>query len=301
MELVLHYAIIGFRPFPEIGEFLNVGVLAVECRSRYLSYRLLSTQRTKRIRASFPEIDVGVYRTGLRRLENELSAIAIETNHWADDVNRSGKNHPAQTDLFFKEGNIELFQQLTRPRNSPFFHPVKGTRLTDDMEVAVDDLFSRYVEHQNLTPIDYQEKKLAREVKMILRKAGLDKYYREHSKVGTDAYHVGIPLGYQPEGFDHPIKAIKALNLTQSTPTRIYTHGDEWIAKVNRLRSMGKLPDAFLFAVKKAEEGPSKEAADDICEGLVSAGVEVADVEEVEKIIRFARVGEPENLELKGE
>jgi len=300
MELVLHYATIGYRPYEEIGEFVNVGVLAVECRSRYLGYRLLPAQRTKRVRSCFPEVDISLYRTGLRRLDNELSTLAIETNIWSDDSG-TGKSHPAQTDLFFKEGNTELFQHVSRPRNSPFFHPVKGTRLTNDMDAAIDELFAKYVEHQNLTPIDYEEKKLVRDLKVMLRKAKLDRYYRECPRVGSETYHVGIPLGYLPEGHETPVKAIKPLNLTQSSPTRIYTHGDEWIAKVNRLRSLGMLPDEFLFAVSRSNEGPEKQAAEDICQGLINAGAQVAEIHEVEKILSFAKVDEPEVLELVAE
>jgi len=297
MELVLHFAIVAFRPFEEIGEFMNIGVIAVESRSRYLGFRLLPVQRTKRIRTCFPEIDIAIYKNALRRLENELGALAIETNLWTDDSG-TGKVHPSQTDLFVQEGNIELFSHLSRARCSPFFHPIKGTRLTDDMDAAVDDLFARYVEHQNLTPIDYEEKRLVRGLRMILRKARLDKYYRECPKVGTDNYHVGIPLAYVPEGMDTPLKAIKPLNLTQSTPTRIYTHGDEWIAKINRLTALGMLPASFLFAVSMAESGAEKQAAEDICEAIIKAGAEVANIKDVPKIIEFAKVTEPEYLKL---
>ena len=298
MELVLHYAIIGFRPFPEIGEFINVGVLAVESRSRYLAYRLLPTNRTKRVRSCFPEIELAIYRAGLSRLENELSTLALETNMWTDDANRSGQTHPAQIDLFSGEGCAELFELLSRSRSSSFFFPIKGARLAGDLDSAIDDLFARYVEHQNLTPIDYEEKKLTRGLKVILRRAKLDQYYRECPKVGTDSYHVGIPLGYLREGEEVPQKAIKPLNLTQSSPTRIYTHGDEWIAKVNRLRSLGKLPKEFLFAVSKPESGPEKQAADDICESLADTKAEVAAITDEERIIEFAKVDEPEDLEL---
>ncbi len=299
-NLVLNFAVIGFRPFEEIGEFVNVGVLAVECKSRYLSYRLLPAQRTKRVRGCFPELDITLYRTALRRLESELATLAIETNVWTDDSG-TGQSHPAQTDLFLKEGSSELFTFLTRPRSSLFFHPVKGTRLAADMDEAVDELFARYVEHQNLTPIDYEEKKLVKEIKQILRKAKLDKYYRECPKVGSDNYHVGIPLAYVPTGEELPVKAIKPLNLSQSSPTRIYTHGDEWIAKVNRLHSLDRMPKDFLFAVSRASEGPEKQAAEDICNGLREAGVEVAEIHETDRILEFAKVVEPEVLKLVAE
>ena len=54
MNLILNYAAIGFRPYPELGEFVNVGIVAVEAKSRYLSYKLIAPQRTKRVRVCFP-------------------------------------------------------------------------------------------------------------------------------------------------------------------------------------------------------------------------------------------------------
>lgn len=300
MELVLNYAVISFRPYEEVGEFINVGVLAVECQSRFLTYRMLPVQRTRRVRSCFPEIDLSMYRSGLRRLERELAALSQETNQWSDDSGTKS-SHPAQTDLFLKEGSTDLFQYLSRPRGSLFFYPIKGARLTDDMDRAVDELFAKYVDHQNQSPIDYEEKKLVKSLKEIFRDAKLDKYYRDCPRLGSESYHVGIPLAYTPKGASIPMKVIKPLNLNQSSPTRIYTHGDDWIAKVNRLRTLGLLPRSFLFAVNKAKSNPEKKAANDICRGLVKAGAEVAGVEEIDKILAFAKVEDPDDFVLVGE
>ena len=73
MNLILNYAAIGFRPYPELGEFVNVGIVAIEAKSRYLGYKLIATQRTKRIAVCFPQLDLGLYKAGLKRLESELS------------------------------------------------------------------------------------------------------------------------------------------------------------------------------------------------------------------------------------
>lgn len=298
MNLVVNFAAIGFRPYPDLGEFVNVGLVAVEAKSRFLSYKLISPQRTKRISACFPEIDLAIFKNGIRRIDSELSALAIETNLWADDAKQAGKNHPAQSDLFVGEGDIDLFRQLTATQTSPFFYGARGTRLTDDIDDCLQQLYRRYVEHWNLTPVDYEEKKLTRDLRKLLHANRLDRLYREAPWVGTDAYHVGIPLAFTPHGREVPEKAIKPLNLAQSTPTRIYTHGDEWLAKVRRLKRVDSLPDEFLFVVKKPEDEEGRAAADEICEGFLQLGAVVADVADEDAILEFARIEEQPELKL---
>lgn len=297
-NLVVNFATIGFRPYHELGEFVNVGLIAVEAKSRYLAYRLISPQRTKRITACFPELDLSIFKNGVRRLESELSALSIETNLWADDSRQAGKVNPAQSDFFVPEGDNDLFRQLTTPQGSPFFYASRGTRLTHDVSECVDELYRRYVEHWNLTPVDYEEKKLTRDIKKLLHTDRLDRLYKEAPWVGTDAYHVGIPLAFTPKGSEVPEKAIKPLNLAQSTPTKIYTHGDEWLAKIRRLERVNCRPERFLFVVKKAEDPEGRDAANEICDGLSSLGAEVLEVGQDEEILEFARIEEQRELKL---
>ncbi len=298
MNLIINYAAIGFRPYPELGEFINIGIVAVEAKSRYLGFKLIPAQRTKRVRICFPELDLSLYRAGLRRLESELSALAIETNVWTDDARQVARSHPSQRDLFVGEGDVDLFKKLTAPQGSPIFYAMKGTRLCDDMDAAISELYDRYVEHRHLTQADYEEKQITRDLRRLLSANRLGRLYREAPWVGTDAYHVGIPLVFTPKGSEIPEKAIKPLNLDLPTPTPIYTYGDEWIAKVNRLKRVGCLPEAFLFVVKKPESGEGRVAADEICEGLLQEGVQVADIEDTESILSFARVEEQRELKL---
>jgi Protein of unknown function (DUF3037) len=290
MSLVVNYATISFRPHWELGEFVNVGILAIEAQSRYLSYKLLPAQRTKRISACFPELDLAIYRAGLKRFESELAALAIETNLWTDDTRQVGRSHPAQGDLFVPPGDTTLFRELTAPTISPFFYGVRGTRLTNDLDSCLEALFHRFVERHDLTTADFEEKKLVREIRRLLHSQRLDRLYREAPWVGTDAYHVGIPLAFQPEGEPVPLRAIKPLNLDQATPTRIYTHGDEWISKLRRLDSVGHRPPNFLFVVRKpADEGEELAAAEEICESLRQLGAAVAGITDRDAILAFAR------------
>ncbi len=297
MNLILNYAAIGFRPYPELGEYVNVGIVAVEAKSRYLGYKLISSQRTRRVSACFPQFDLGLYRAGLKRLESELSALAIETNHWTDDARQVARNHPAQGDFLVGEEE-DLFGKLAAPSGSAFFYAARGTRLCEDMDAAIAALYDRYVEHRHLTQADYEEKQLTRDIRRLLQTQRLGRLYREASWVGTDAYHVGIPLAFTPQGAEIPEKAIKPLNLARSTPTPIYTYGDEWIAKVARLKRVGCLPEEFLFVVKMPDGEDERAAAEEICEGLVREGVQVADIEDTAAILAFAKIEEQRELKL---
>src|SRR5690606_14917672 len=212
MHLILHYAAIGFRPYPELGEFVNVGIVAMEAKSRYLRYKLISPQRTRRIRVCFPELDLSLYRSGLRRLESELAALSIETNLWSDDARQVAKNHPAQIDLFVGADEGNFFERLTAPQGSPFFYASRGTRLCEDMELTIAALYDRYVDHRHLMAADYEEKQLTRDLRRLFQANRLGRLYREAPWVGTDAYHVGIPLAFTPKGSEIPEKAIKPLN-----------------------------------------------------------------------------------------
>lgn len=297
MNLILNYAAVGFRPYPELGEFINVGIVAVEAQSRYLGYKLISPQRTRRVAVCFPQLDLALYKAGLKRLENELSALSIETNHWTDDARQVAKNHPAQSDFLVAEEG-DFFARLTAPQGSPFFYAARGTRMCGDLEATIAALYDRYVEHRHLTQADYEEKQLTRDIRKLLATQRLGRLYREAPWVGTDAYHVGIPLAFTPRGSESPEKAIKPLNLARSTTTPIYTYGDEWIAKVNRLKRVGCLPAEFLFVVKMPEDGEERIAAEEICEGLIREGVHVADIRDTDAILAFARIEEQRELKL---
>lgn len=297
MNLIVNYAAVGFRPYPELGEFINVGIVAVEARSRYLGYKLISPQRTRRVAVCFPQLDLALYKAGLKRLESELSALSIETNHWTDDARQVAKNHPAQSDFLVAEEG-DFFARLTAPQGSPFFYAARGTRLSDDLDATIASLYDRYVEHRHLTQADYEEKQLTRDIRKLLSTQRLGRLYREAPWVGTDAYHVGIPLAFTPRGSETPEKAIKPLNLARSTTTPIYTYGDEWIAKVNRLKRVGCLPAEFLFVVKMPEEGEERVAAEEICEGLIREGVHVADIRDTDAILAFAKIEEQRELKL---
>ncbi|MFP3758365.1 DUF3037 domain-containing protein, partial [Cupriavidus sp. SIMBA_020] len=60
MKHACRYALVRFMPYPETGEFANVGVVVMSPTARFFGYKLLD--RVGRITAFFDELDVTVYK-----------------------------------------------------------------------------------------------------------------------------------------------------------------------------------------------------------------------------------------------
>lgn len=146
MNTAWHFATIAFQPYPDVGEFVNVGALAVAVPDRLLAYRLLTANATTRIQAFFPELDLTVYREGRQRLEAELKRLENAVNHTLDgDLNQH--RVPAGQQLlpgFGGQADL-LFKSLTAPRDGLFRFHAKGVRMAMSKENLLDSIFARYV------------------------------------------------------------------------------------------------------------------------------------------------------------
>lgn len=140
------FATIAFQPYPDVGEFVNVGALAVAVPDRLLAFRLLPAQTTGRIHAFFPELDPDIYKEGRRRLNTEIERLELAVNHTLGESPAQRRVSPGQPPLPGTDGTADtLFKSLTAPRDGLFrFHP-KGTRLAHGAEDLLDAVFDRYV------------------------------------------------------------------------------------------------------------------------------------------------------------
>jgi hypothetical protein len=297
MTPVWQHATIIFQPYPDVGEFVNVGVLALAAPGRTFAFRLLPASMTARIRGFFPELDPDIYKEGRARLAGELNRIESAVN--ALPLNAPDGTQPpdARQDLLeFEDGSHEsLFRALTAPRDGLFrFHP-KGAILAQDAESALHRLFERYVIRVNPDHVDAEEIRLTQEVESWLSEWRLRRHYKKDVRVGTDAFRVKFPFAYQPEESEPPQRAIKPLNLSKSNSTEIYHHGDLWVSSLNRLKKFGQLPSGVLLPVKMplATRGATREnitAAEDIFSQLETLKVTVANSEDRAKIREFAEI-----------
>jgi len=125
------FATIELLPYPALGEFVIVGVAAVDDTGR-LEFKTLNANRTTRLKQFFPEIERTVFTTTLRDIREEIAAV--------------GKHFPP-ADLFAENDAIgsQLFPALTAAREGMIRINARGTGVTEDMTQWVSKAFDRYV------------------------------------------------------------------------------------------------------------------------------------------------------------
>lgn len=238
-RLACKYSVIQFLPYPETGEFANVGVLLVCEKTGLLDFRL-ETKRTSRYTAFFQNLDAGLYRYATKNLAGEMKRIRNLTAYG------------------FKSDLMSAFDSLTHPRETILRFGAPRVVLTENPTQELEDLFEHYVRHGFAKDANY-ETELERKVRNCLKELKLAAPFR-NKKVGNDLYAVQFPL-VQTLG-DKTAKAIKPFFLGQQTPNAIYDHADRWIAKLKRLEDMELMPERVLFAVKGPQQTQVSDADD---------------------------------------
>lgn len=121
---VCNYALLQFLPYPETGEFVNVGVL-VSCMDPCLLSFTAGKDMPERVKAMFPRQDEQAYLNALAALKTDMKR-ATES---------AGDPKTCK----------QVFGELVRRRESMFRFGEVRTILTTDAGHLVDELFSRYV------------------------------------------------------------------------------------------------------------------------------------------------------------
>ncbi len=296
MNTAWNFATIAFQPYPDVGEFVNVGVLALAVPARVLAYRLLPAQATARIHGFFPELDTAIYKEGRHRVETELQRLEATINSAqavADQPPLPGAEMHADT----------LFKALTAPRDGLFRFHAKGTRLAADPATLLDALFDRYISRNTAEAEDPEEIRLVRQVGDWLEQWKLRRFYRKDVRVGPDEFPIRFPFGYQPAPEAAPQRVIKPLNLAQANPLQVFHHGDVWVANVNRLHRMGALPPHVLLSVKMplATRGAARaivQAAEEIRGQLARTPILIAEADDTKTLREFAEIAQETTLTL---
>lgn len=279
-KIVCNYSVVRFLPYPETGEFVNVGILGCCPQIGWLDF-VIEPRKTKRIRDFFPELDIQMYITGRQHLLTELKRLMPE----AGQVDAVQLALPTHQKLI-----ASVFTEIVRPREELFRFGEPATLLTANPDKDMAGLFNHYVERNFAKHKDYQEKVMTDRLTQLFRAENLmDRYQSE--KIGNDDYHVTLPFVEKHNDDERPIRALKPLNLTQVEATQIRDHGDAWRNRVARLGSMDFLPRNMLFAVQYPKEDDTKRfsAAMEICDLLRSqGGVKVEAYEDQAAVTAFA-------------
>jgi hypothetical protein len=269
-KFACHYAIVRFLPYPETEEFANVGVVVACPETGFFGFKLLK-RKFSRVTNFFDEIGKDICSQSLTLFDRELSrinALVNERRHSSDELR-------------------SLFNALVHPREAIVRFSETSIRLAENPELAVENLFSFYVE-RNFVTQEYKELQLVQRVRNVVQGLKLDKPFRQKS-IGDELAQASFPLVQMDNQL--PIKVIKPFFLGQNAPGKIISHGGAWVDKVQRLRKRNLLPKATLFAIDGPDESAGNRylAYKEICDDLIRLDVEVIRSSQEQKLINFAR------------
>ena len=119
-----NYAMLRFLPYPETGEFVNVGVL-VTCLQPCLLHFVAERTMPERAKSLFPKQNAQVFEASLEGLRQEMERV------------KGGACDPKSVQLAFNE--------TVRIRESVFRFGEVRTVLTATPQNLAEELFARYV------------------------------------------------------------------------------------------------------------------------------------------------------------
>ncbi|WP_395732555.1 DUF3037 domain-containing protein [Prosthecobacter sp.] len=129
-QAACNYAVLRFLPYPETGEFVNVGVV-VNCLQPCFFDFLMEKEMTTRMKALFPAQNEQAFAAAGAAMEQEMQRV-------------KGMIRDPKTCQF-------AFLEAVRPRESTLRFGEVRTLLTTDTESLTKELFKRYV-HMEARP-----------------------------------------------------------------------------------------------------------------------------------------------------
>lgn len=267
MKIALQFAIVRFMPFAETSEFANVGILAFAPKTGFVGYKL-APARFRRVTDFFDDLEGQLYKQAIANFEDELCYVQNYAN------NISGQEL------------VDIMQEVTRTREGLMTFGDLSVMMTEDAELAVEQLFDRFIGRDFKDTKEYREQQMVR----VLRKeliSNLTVRYKEQS-LNTGFSQFKMPLVAKEADV---IKAIKPLAFDQKTPLALVDHGDRWISRVKHLLQARTVQqDDFLFTI---EEPRSKKdefltAFETVHNGMKELGVKVLPYKNKQDILKFA-------------
>lgn len=290
IPVACNYAVLRFTPYAETREFVNVGVLLICSKLGYMDLKM--TTNRGRIRSFFPELDKNVARLCLDTFTEQFKALKQRLplptwNSTSDGIRREQYAMP-----FVSEFIRSQFMELTRLRESLLTFGDVGTILAENPAETLTQLYHDHVERHFAQKQEYQVTLLEKEIRRLLRTRKLNARYQSET-LGTDSYRVHIPfVQKRDETGDTAVssrRAIQPLYLEKKDTSRLLEHGDLWLSRIRRLRTLEQLP-TMLFAVGlPPSQSVLSQAAKEVCESLLAEKAQVIPMFDRAKILSFAQ------------
>jgi Protein of unknown function (DUF3037) len=250
---------------------VNLGV-AVHCPANGYFAERVEERKTARVTDFFPELDRENFRAARAAMREEMRRVTALINGSKD----------------FELGR-RAFRELVRPREAIFRFGEMRTILTANPATVVDDLFAEYVHRHFAQQKEYQETVMARRYYDALKHCRPDRTFQWSHLVGTDEYRIRIPICSDLcDANGAPLRALKPLDLARAEPTDVIEHGDAWIQRLRRLRMYHRLPDRFIFAVRRPAGEACKDAAGKVLSELETEGATLVEEDDTDRIVTLA-------------
>ncbi|MFU3727958.1 DUF3037 domain-containing protein [Pseudomonas aeruginosa] len=224
MNYFCNYSILRFLPYPETGEFVNIGVVLLASNGEF--HYKVETKR-QRVTNFFHKLDAKIYIRARNEVEQELARLSYFFSKYRNQ----------------QSIQLTAFKNLLHPRETMMRFSAPGTIAVERVDEALQSIFDHYI-NLSFASKEYEEKVLERQLGHLLAAANLKQRYREQ-KLGTTDYPVKFP--YVILDTDGAAQAIKPIHLGHDEPAKILEHGDAWLAKVRRLHRANKLARDTLF------------------------------------------------------
>jgi hypothetical protein len=226
-------------PYPETGEFANVGVIMLVPKANRFAF-VLETKHTKRLNGFFRHLDVGVYKAAIGNYQKELTYLELQVNEGKLNAN-------------------EAFGLMVRPREAILsFGEPRGALLAGSPEKALDKLYQDQVYHDFASKTDY-ENKLKSRVKGMVKGLQLQRPFVEQH-----IDHKGFKVNFELAQLENTKvdRVIKPLSFLQLEAKQIFAHADFWLAKLKRLKQFGLMPRDIIFPIEVSA------ANEDACDAM---------------------------------
>lgn len=199
-NVAVRYAVVRFQPYPETGEFANIGIIAIDPIKGLFAYKL-AERHSKRVTDFFHNLNRNFYLNTVKQIKFELDA-----------------RFQAVTE--FKADAREVFDDLIKPKSNLFQFEQSGALKALDFYKAVDDLYDHFVGHEFAKDKSY-EAKLRDRVKHQLDLLELKRPFLEHEV--TDQY--GVKARFELARAEDRLEAIiKPFGFAGEDPNKLVTH-----------------------------------------------------------------------------
>ncbi|CAH0355342.1 DUF3037 domain-containing protein [Sphingobium sp. CECT 9361] len=232
MKEVYRYSIIRFQPFADLGEFANVGVVAISPSHGAAAFKI-ARKRFGRLHDFFGDDAYRAYGPAVDYLREELGRLVM--------YGGLGASREA----------IQIFNHLTREHESTLvFSEVRTVLFEAGIDELVRSLFARLVMRQLQEANDLT---LITEIRQALRENGIRSF--KAIRLDDDVVPVKFPIAND----DGRLRAIHPLAFNQKTPLAVFDHGSLWRKRLSYLLNQNKIDEgAVLLAVEPPENGASR-------------------------------------------